>query len=95
MPILVDFVFQFLKLRTYKSSITLLLLLICLGKSCLHPFAKLHYFPDNLLCLNDFLHFEHENRLWNDACWGFFDEKVHHIPQYQARNRIKSYKNSL
>ena len=26
---------------------------------------------------------------------GGVDEKVHHIPLYQAHNRIKSYKNSL
>ena len=60
MPILVDFVFQFLRLRTYKSSITLLLFLIYIGKSCLRPFAKLRYFSDNLLCLSNYLYFEHE-----------------------------------
>ena len=44
-----------------KISITLLLFLVCLGKSCLNPSTKLLFFLGYLLCLSLFLHFAHVN----------------------------------
>ena len=52
---------KFLRFPLYKISITLLLFLVCLGKSCLNPSTKLLFFLGYLLCLSLFLHFAHVN----------------------------------
>lgn len=41
----------------YKTSITLLLFLICLGKGCPNPIAKVTKILDKSLSLNEFLYF--------------------------------------
>ena len=46
---------KFLRFPFYKISITLLLFLVCLGKSCLNPITKVANFYDKRLSLDDFL----------------------------------------
>ena len=48
---------KFLRFPFYKISITLLLFLLCLGKGCPNPIAKVTKILDKSLSLNDFLYF--------------------------------------